>query len=90
MGLSKKQMMDEKDAIVEDLFGKGIDPKNKIASLNSSEKEKLSGKIKSHIDFFTKIADEQFNKPDKISFRIETAKLRAFQIYPQLLKLIES
>jgi len=89
MALTKQQMMSEKDAVVSDLFGKVTDVKETIASMSDVGKEKLAIKINNHINFYTKIANEEFTKP-KESFRIETAKLRSEKIYPQLLKLIQS
>ena len=89
MALTKQQMMSEKDAVVSDLFGKVTDIKEAIASMSDVDKEKLAIKVKDHIDFYTKIANEEFTKPKK-SFRIETAKLRSEKIYPQLLNLIQS
>jgi len=88
MALTKKQSMDERDAILLDLFGKQtINVKTHIESLPQSEKEILTDKINKHISFFGKIANEEFSE-SKESFRIEVAKLRANQIYPQLLKLL--
>lgn len=88
MGLSKKQMMDEKDAILIDLFkSKDVDVRSRIASLTANEKQKLVEKIKIDQEFFTKIAAEESKKE---SFRIEVAKVRANQIYPQLISLLQS
>lgn len=88
MELSKKQMMEEKDAVVIDLFkDKNVDVKSKIASLSPDEKDKLLEKLDNHIEFYSKIASEEHKK---YNLRIELAKLRINQIYPQLLKVIKS
>jgi len=88
MSLSKKQMISERDDIINDLFGIKSDKNNignHIKSLTSNEKVEILSKIDNHIKFYKNITDENHEKD---SLRIEFARLRVEKIYPQLIKAL--
>lgn len=85
--LTKDQELDQRNEVIADLFGTGTDVRKAVKKMTDLEKSNKIITIENHVEFFFRISQEN---PEKYSFRVETARFRVEQLYPQLLELLKS